>query len=225
MLTRRTELKRTAFARKPAGDKPNEPKTVGKPKPPKTVKCGVKGCGIRFVPDAPFVKWCGPDHGEVIARERIAKAKAKQQRQERARDRNKVESMKTLPQLLKEAQSAFNAVVRLRDMLAGHPCISSGRPLDWSGNAVDAGHYRSVGSAPHLRFNEDNVHAQSKHDNQWKSGNAVDYRIGLIARIGLARVEALESNNEIHKWTHDEVRSIRDQYRAKLREMKKENAA
>ena len=49
----------------------------------------------------------------------------------------------------------------------------------------------------------------------------MDYRIGLVARLDLARVEALEHNNAPHKWTHDELRAIRDTYRAKLKELKK----
>lgn len=36
------------------------------------------------------------------------------------------------------------------------------------------------------------------------------------------KFKALESNNEVHKWTHDEVRGIRDKYRALVRKMKKE---
>jgi hypothetical protein len=129
-------------------------------------------------------------------------------------------ALKTRSQWMKEAQQAFNAFVRLRDQLAGHACISSGRALDWSGNAVDAGHYRSVGSAPHLRFNEDNCHAQSKHDNQYKSGNAVDYRIGLIDRIGLERVEALEADQTPRHNTIDELKQIKATYKAKLRALK-----
>ena len=117
---------------------------------------------------------------------------------------------------------AFNAYIRARDQAAGHDCISSGRPLDWSGNAVDAGHYRSTGAAPHLRFNEDNCHAQSKRENQYLAGNAIDYRIGLIDRIGLARVEALEADNEIRKWNREELIAIRDEYRAKAKQLKKE---
>jgi hypothetical protein len=115
---------------------------------------------------------------------------------------------------------AFNQFIRLRDQIAGHACISSGRALDWSGNAVDAGHFRSVGSAPHLRFNEDNCHAQSKHDNQYKSGNAIDYRLGLIARIGLERVEALESDQTARRYTIDDLKRIKAEYGAKLRELK-----
>lgn len=167
------------------------------------------------MPRTSFAKVCGPE----CSIEFVTQEKAKKDRQERQKG---LQALKTKRDYIKEAQIAFNAFIRLRDQLAGHPCISSGRPLDWSGNAVDAGHYRSVGSAPHLRFDEDNCHAQSKHDNQWKSGNAVDYRLGLIARIGLPRVAALESNNEVRKWTTDELIALRDHYRAKVRQMKKE---
>lgn len=139
---------------------------------------------------------------------------------ERAETKRRKEAIKTIPELTREAQIAFNAFIRARDQAAGYPCISSGRPLDWSGNAVDAGHYRSTGAAPHLRFNEDNCHAQSKFDNQWRAGNVVDYRIKLIYRIGLQRVEALEADNQVRKWTRQELIDIRDKYRAKTKELK-----
>ena len=131
--------------------------------------------------------------------------------------------LKTRSDWIKEAQIAFNAFIRLRDQLAGYDCISSGKPLDWSGNNVDAGHYRSRGSAPHLRFNEDNCHAQSKQDNRYGSGNAVDYRIGLIARIGLARVEALEADNTPRKLTIEELKAIKAEYKQKLKELQRGN--
>lgn len=139
---------------------------------------------------------------------------------ERAETKRRREAIKTIPELTREAQIAFNAFIRARDQAAGYPCISSGRPLDWSGNAVDAGHYRSTGAAPHLRFNEDNCHAQSKFDNQWRAGNVVDYRIKLIERIGLERVEALEADNQVRKWTRQELIDIRDKYRAKTKAFK-----
>ena len=154
-----------------------------------------------------------------------AKATRMAAKVERADARRRKEALKTRSDYLKEAQQAFNAFIRERDRLAGHACISSGRPLDWSGNQVDAGHYRSTGAAPHLRFNEDNCHAQSKHDNQYLSGNAVDYRIQLLARIGLARIEALEADNTTQKWTAEDLKAIRDGYRAKLKQLKKEESA
>jgi hypothetical protein len=141
-------------------------------------------------------------------------------KQSRKYTRERLAALKTRSDWLRETQAVFNQFVRLRDQLAGHACISSGRPLDWSGNAVDAGHFRSVGSAPHLRFNEDNCHAQSKHDNQYKSGNAVDYRIGLIARIGLARVEALEADQTPRHYTIEDLKQIKATYKAKLKTLK-----
>ena len=139
---------------------------------------------------------------------------------ERAETRRRKEENKTIPQLIKEAQFEFNAFIRFRD--AGKNCICCGLPLDSGGvgGAFDCGHYRSVGSASHLRFNEDNAHGQRKQCNRWGAGRAVDYRIGLIARIGLGRVVALESSSQVHKWTRDELRGIRDHYRAKLKELK-----
>lgn len=140
---------------------------------------------------------------------------------DKAETRQRKEAIKRIPDLTKEAQIAFNSFIRERDRQAGHACISSGRPLDWSGNQVDAGHYRSTGAASHLRFHEDNCHAQSKHDNKFLAGNAVEYRSRLIARIGLARVESLEANNTPVKWTRDQLREIRDTCRAKTKELKK----
>lgn len=150
-----------------------------------------------------------------------AKAERMAAKVEKAEIRQRKEAVKRIPDLIKEAQDAFNAFIRERDRQAGHACISSGRPLDWSGNQVDAGHYRSTGAASYLRFNEDNCHAQSKHDNKFLAGNAVEYRARLIARIGLARVEALEADNAVVKWTRDDLRAIRDSYRAKTKKPKK----
>lgn len=156
------------------------------------------------------------------AKAKQAKADAQRRKMDRAAFVARKRALATIPELIKEAQREFNAFIRARDRLAGHRCISSGRPLEWSGNGVDAGHYRSVGSASHLRFDERNCHAQSKHDNQWKSGNVVDYRINLIQRIGLEAVEALEADNRVHKWTKEELRAIRDKYRKLRKELEKQ---
>ena len=135
----------------------------------------------------------------------------------------KLDAIKPRGKLIAEADRAFCAYIRFRDQLAGYLCISSGKPLDWSGNNVDAGHYRSRGSAPHLRYDERNCHAQSKHDNRYISGNAVDYRIGLIARIGLAEVEALEADQKPRKYSNYNLIAIKAKYVAKLKALKAEN--
>ena len=149
-----------------------------------------------------------------------AKAARMAAKVERASIKARKEAIKTIPVLIKEAQVAFNAYIRARD--ADQPCICCGLPLGAGevGGAFDCGHYRSTGSASHLRFDERNAHAQRKVCNRWGAGRAVDYRIGLVARIGLEAVEALESDNAPRKWLREELIYIRDTYRAKLKELK-----
>lgn len=177
-------------------------------------------CKVGFVPARLGQKVCGWACGLAIAPANQEKARKALDQIERKEIKARKEKLKSRGEHLREAQQAFNEYIRWRDQLAGHLCISSGKPLDWSGNAVDAGHYRSVGSAPHLRFDERNCHAQSKQDNRFLSGNAVDYRIGLIARIGQAAVDDLESDQSVKKYTVDELKEIKARYRAKTKELK-----
>jgi hypothetical protein len=139
-----------------------------------------------------------------------------QKKAEIATTRARKAALKTIPQLIKEAQAAFNSYVRTRD--AEKPCICCGRfPVSDAWHTWDCGHYRSTGSASHLRFHEDNAHRQLVICNRHGAGRAVDYRIGLIQRIGLERVEALEADNRIHKWSRDELVAVKDYYRTKLK--------
>lgn len=145
---------------------------------------------------------------------------------ERATTRARKQAAKTIPQLIKEAQHAFNAYIRERDK--DKPCICCGLPLyrgDAStGGQFDCGHWRSVGSASHLRFDERNAHGQRKVCNRYGAGRAVEYRAGLIDRLGASVVEALEADNTPHKWTSEELIAIKQTYVRKLRELKKETA-
>lgn len=165
---------------------------------------------------------CCPEHALQHVQQQRAKAEQKKAAAERKADRAKREAIKTAKELRPEAQAAFNAFIRFRDRF--QPCICCGKPFesDKPGGAMDAGHFRSRGSAPHLAFNEDNCHAQRKNCNR-PGGTTYDrYRAGLIARIGLARVEALEANNEARRFRAEDYRAIRDQYRAKLAAAKAE---
>ena len=194
-------------------------------KQPKPKTCKNPACRASFVPQRLGQAVCSPKC--ALATVEVQKVKEKKSLAQAGRRDIKVrkEALKTRGDHIREAQQAFNEFIRTRDQAAGHLCISSGKPLDWSGNAVDAGHYRSVGSAPHLRFDERNCHAQSKQDNRFLSGNAVDYRIGLIARIGQEAVDALESDQSVRKYTVEEIKAIKARYRAKTRELKKGQAA
>lgn len=123
--------------------------------------------------------------------------------------RERKEKLKTRSDRIKEAQAAFNRYIRIRDK--NKCCISSGKPLvdNEVGGGYDAGHYRSRGAAGHLRFHLLNCWGQSKHDNRYLSGNISAYRLGLIDRIGIERVEALENDNT--------VRTFSDEYLVRLK--------
>lgn len=136
---------------------------------------------------------------------------------ERKDYRERKEALKSRRDWLNEAQVAFNAFIRERDRF--QPCISCGNA---HASSWDAGHYRSVGAAPGLRFNEDNVHKQCVPCNQHKSGNAIEYRIGLKRRIGEAKVDSLECFNEVVKWTIEDAKRIKADYKAKLKQLTQE---
>jgi len=173
-----------------------------------------KQCKTKFAPARPLQAVCGPMCG-------LERAKKTRLTAEKKQDRTKREALKTIPQLIKEAQVEFNAYIRERDK--HQSCISCGTPLpkEAVGGGFDCGHYRSTGSAAHLRYDERNAHGQCKQCNRWGAGRAVDYRIGLVARIGLASVEALESDNDPVKWDRDTLRQVKVIYRAKTRELKR----
>lgn len=182
-------------------------------------KCPVKkaGCGQAFRPFRKGQIACLDCAVPVGAWIRASKDKAAH-REDIKQTRKQLEALKTVPKLKKEAQTAFNAWVRSRDALL--PCISCGAPPpDLSGLHAgrDCGHYRSTGAADHLRYSPDNAAGQCVSCNQHKAGNVVMYRLGLIARIGPARVEALENDNTPVKWTREGLRAIRDEYRARAR--------
>jgi len=148
------------------------------------------------------------------------KLRAKAVRAEKRQDREKREAGKSIRKLIAEAQTAFNAFIRTRD--AKQPCICCGKPFEPQrpGGSMDAGHYMSRGSSCQLRFDEANVHGQRKNCNRPGGTTRASFRAGMIARVGLAEVERLERDDGVHKWTHDELRAIRDQYKAKAKELK-----
>jgi hypothetical protein len=182
----------------------------------KAKTCTAPGCDREFIPARPLQAVCS----QRCAKRKVLTAKREKEAREKAELKARKRALETIPQLTKAAQREFNKFVRMRD--AHQPCISCGSPppdLSQLHAGRDAGHYRSVGSAAHLRFHEDNCHAQCVKCNQWGAGRAVDYRLGLVARIGLPRIEALEADNAVKKWTREELRGIAANYRAKRKEL------
>lgn len=186
----------------------------------KQKKCKV--CRAEFAPSKPMQCVCGLQCALSLASAAKAKRERTQASQERKETKAKLEKLKTRGEWIAEAQAAFNRYIRLRD--AGQPCICCGLPMgpNVPGGAVDAGHYRSRGSAPHLRFDERNVHAQRKQCNRYASGNAVGYRAGLIARIGIEVVEALEADQTPRNYSIDDLKAIKLKYTEMARELEKQ---
>jgi len=71
-----------------------------------------------------------------------------------------------------------------------------------------------------MRFVEDNVHGQNKHCNNYLAGNHVEYRKGLIERIGFARVEQIEADHTLRKYTREGLIEIARYYREKARSIR-----
>ena len=177
-----------------------------------------KSCRHKFVPSRPMQTACSTACAIAIAERKREKQVQQMAAEKRRETRQQLESMKGIPELIREADKAFCAFVRARD--AGKPCICCGRSSSgWSrGGDWDAGHYRSRGAASHLRYHEDNCHSQLKQCNR-RAFDVASYRRNLIERIGIARVEALENDNGTHKWTRDELIAIRRHYTAKRKEI------
>lgn len=170
--------------------------------------------------------WLSANREKLRAKadQRVKRMAQEARKQERAQDRAAREACKSIRTLIAEAQTAFNAFIRARD--AGQPCICCGKPFEPQrpGGSMDAGHYMSRGSSCQLRFDEANVHGQRKNCNRPGGTTRASFRAGMIARVGLAEVERLERDDGVHKWTHDELRAIRDQYKAKAKVLKREAA-
>ena len=172
----------------------------------KPKKCRI--CKAQFTPDRPMQTVCGPQCALASHRKAQERAQAK-------RDRERKVALTPRSKLLRSAQGAFNAYVRDRDR--DLPCISCGRHHQ---GQYHAGHYRSVGAMPSLRFNGYNVHKQCQPCNAHLSGNLIEYRIGLIHRIGLERVEWLEGPHPPKSFNPLYLRRIQAIFTKKARKLR-----
>lgn len=183
-------------------------------KQPKPKTCKNPSCRAAFIPQRLGQSVCDYTCGLALAaikREKERKALAEVGRKEL---RAAKERFKPKGQYMREAQAAFNAWIRARD--AAQPCISCGRHHE---GKYDAGHYRTVGSNPALRFEPLNCHKQCVPCNQHKSGDIVNYRMSLVLRIGQSQVDWLEGPHEPQRYTIDDLKAIKAEYRAKLKQL------
>lgn len=164
---------------------------------------------------------CSPECAEDEKGIRAGEIRRKRLKsEERKKDRERLDKISHgLSWHKKNVQKLCNQYVRMRDKDLS--CISCGKPASNTPNDWDAGHYRSVGAAPHLRFNVLNIHKQCKHCNQYLAGNIVMYRLGLIDRIGLAEVEKIEADQEPRHYKIHDLELLAEEFKRMIKELEK----
>ena len=177
----------------------------------KPKKCRI--CKEKFQPFNSLMVVCSPKCAIEDAREKKKKADKKFVRDGRER-------LKTKSDHLREAQTATNAYVRERDK--NEPCISCGTTKETI--QYCAGHYKTRGGHPELRFHPMNIHKQcNQYCNLQLSGNIPKYRPNLIDKIGLSNVEWLEGQHESQNLTIGDIKEIKQYYKEQLKRLKDES--
>ena len=178
------------------------------------MKC--KGCKQPFVKLRPMQIACSPDCAYIIGKRAGDRARAREARKQAQELRKRKEAIKSRKEWMKEALAAFCAWVRKRD--EGLACISCRRHHE---GQLHGGHYRNTFHYAALAFEPDNCHSQCAQCNapppMGMGGNLINYRIGLIARVGEDRIRELEGQQPPKKYTIDELKAIRDDYRSRLK--------
>jgi hypothetical protein len=184
-------------------------------KQPRPKTCSNPACALKFIPQRLGQAVCSPACALATKDVNQAKARKSLALVERQAIKVRKEKLKSRADHMRETQAVFNEWVRLRD--ADLPCISCGRHHQ---GKYDAGHYRTVGSNPALRFEPLNVHKQCSPCNTQLSGDIVNYRIELVRRIGTEKVDWIEGPHEPQRYTVEELKAIKAHYRALIREIK-----
>lgn len=198
---------------------------------PKPKTCRI--CKTRYQPEPGLrPRVCSVPCAIKLAQQQRKIAAERREREARRELREAKRGLRTRRDWTKIAQAAFNAFIRERDR--DRPCISCGvvNPPERYGGVWDCGHYRSVGAAPELRFEELNAHKQCKACNGGsgrfaRKGETVrmQYRERLIERIGREAVHWLEGQHPPKHYTVEELEAIAKKYRAKARELRRARGA
>lgn len=191
---------------------------------PKPKKCPI--CSTEYIPRSSLQKVChnykcAIAYNKKRDEENAARNKRKQERLQKSELKQRKDKLKTASEWNKEAQAAVNKFIYWRDY--GRPCIACGRPLNYGvrGGAVDSSHYRSRGAAPWLRFNVFNNHSGCVRCNRELSGNLIPYRLNLIEKIGLQRVERIEHDNTVRKFSIEYLKRVKAIFTRRARHYEK----
>jgi hypothetical protein len=164
-------------------------------------------------------RFCGP-----VCAAKFGQAKRDEERAKARRlaNRKAREALKTRGDWVREAQAAVNAYVRERDY--GEPCRACGTTSEnqsITGSSWDAAHYRSRGAAPHLRFHLLNIWKCCTRCNRELSGNVVELRKGMVARLGEDRVQAIEHDDTPRQYSIDDLKRIKRIFAKRAKQYRK----
>lgn len=140
----------------------------------------------------------------------------------RTRKKKRSKRQPTISSLKRQARYWFQRWIRYRDL--GNKCICEGCQNILSDlKGFDAGHYHKAELYSNVLFNEDNVHGQCKGCNGFKDGNIIEYRKGLLEKIGEERLTSLEEkalyNRGPYKWDRQELIDIKEKYKLLVKDI------
>lgn len=162
-------------------------------------------CGTKFKPFRTTEKVCSFECAKKYAtdwptRKRIMK-----------------QSLTTRTSKINRVRRVFQQYIRERDKHL--PCISCGTQ---TATKWDAGHYLKAELYTGLIFNENNCHKQCQRCNQYGGGMQIEYRIGLVERIGEDNVKLLESSKDnlrTYTWEDSELQELEKKYKKLLKSL------
>ena len=176
--------------------------------------CKNSECKQKFMPEREFQVACSFECAILYSKQLTVKREATKKRNAGKELRAYKKTHK--PTLLQLAQKLVNQFIRLRD--EKELCISCGHNFS-NGRQAHAGHYIARSKSSLLRFSEENIHKQCSICNDHLSGNIGNYRVGLIEKIGIERVEYLEANaTSLKTWTVEELQEVITKYRMKIKQ-------
>lgn len=174
-------------------------------------------CKESFTPQRNGQSVCGFECSIEYQKKQREKKRKKEEKEWKQRKKALKKKVKTLGEHKSDLQDIFNPCIRKID--EGYPCISCG-----ADKPSDAGHYRSRGAYPELRFDPFNVYLQCRSCNGYKGGKGIEIREGLIDRYGKEAAEAfLEPTRPFGKLTINDIEELKKVVRRFLKYLKQED--
>ncbi|MDP8184384.1 recombination protein NinG [Phocoenobacter skyensis] len=206
----------------------------------KQKKC--KECGKYFTPFNSLTKVCSTPCAISFAKKETRRKAEKKAKAERLAERKRMRELKEkvkgsdLRHQHKLTQKAFNKMRVLEELKwfeergLEPTCISCGNPL--GNDQWCCGHYKTRGAHPNLKYDRNNTFLQHNHRcNMMLSGDIAGtrtthgYTEGLKIRFGEEKgqeiIDYCNSYQESKKYTCEELKEMRKEFRAKIKEFSK----